>query len=147
MSEINDIDIWTEFQVYRETNQKLMYLNKGSNCTNATLNKFPISIFNRLAKIISRAKKNSQMRIYERYQGHSKALTKDGLDSKIFTTLKNIWKKSYALKLNNDTKQEKISVEQGCITYLCIGFSKIWREKICNLIKKSLWLHQHYLVT
>ena len=47
------------------------------------------------------------MKIYERYQGNSKALSKDGLALKVYPTLNEIWKKADALKLNNDAKREK----------------------------------------
>ena len=49
------------------------------------------------------------MKIDERYQGHAKALSKAGLDPKIFPTLKEIWKKEDALRLSSDTKREKRS--------------------------------------
>ena len=37
--------------------------------------------------------------------------------------------------MNNDTKRENRSGRQKCTTYFCIGFSKIWQEKIYNIIK------------
>ena len=87
------------------------------------------------------------MKIYERYQGHAKALSKAGLDPKIYPALKEIWKKSGASKLNNDARREKRSGGKEHTTYFCIGFSKIWQEKIYNIIKKLRdsngikWLH------
>ena len=36
------------------------------------------------------------MIIDQKYEGHTKALTKDGLAPKIFPTLKEIWKKADA---------------------------------------------------
>ena len=41
-----------------------------------------------------------------------------------------------ASKLNNDEKREKISRGQGLSTYFCIGFSKVWQEKIYIIIIK-----------
>ena len=76
-----------EYQVHRKPNQQLKYLNKGSTHTNATLNAIPISIFYRLAKLTSRTKKNTQMRIDGIYQGHAKALSKARLAPKIYPTL------------------------------------------------------------
>ena len=64
-----------EYQVHRKPNQQLKYLNKRSTHTNATFNSIPSSIFYRLAKLTSRTKKNTQTKIDERYQGHSKALS------------------------------------------------------------------------
>ena len=55
---------------------------------NVTVNAITSCIFNRVAKLISRTKKNAQMIINGKYQRHSKALTKAGLDPKIFPTLK-----------------------------------------------------------
>ena len=81
-------------------------------------------------------KKNDQMKIEERYQGHANALSKSGLAPKVYPTLNEIWKKADTSKLNNDTKREKRSGERERSTYFCIGFSKIWREKIYNIIKK-----------
>ena len=49
------------------------------------------------------------MKIYERYQGHAKALSKAGMDLKVYPTLNEIWKKEDALKLNKDAKREKRS--------------------------------------
>ena len=72
-------------------------------------NKIPSGTFNTLAKLTSRMNKNSQMRIYERYKLYDKALTKSGLDPKIFPNLKEIWTKVDASKTNNDTKREKRS--------------------------------------
>ena len=68
-----------EYQVHQKPNQQLKYLYKGSTHTNATFNKITSGIFYRLAKLTSRTKKNAQMKIYERYQGHAKALSKAGL--------------------------------------------------------------------
>ena len=76
------------------------------------------------------------MRIYERYKLYDKALTKSGLDPKIFPNLKEIWTKVDASKTNNDTKREKRSGGQGRNMYLCIGFSKILWENIYSIIKK-----------
>ena len=123
-----------EYQVHLKSNQKLKYLNKRSTHTNATFNAIPSGIFYRLAKITSRTNNNAQMKIDETYQGHTKALSKSGLDSKIFPTLKEIWKKLDALKSINDAKWEKRSVGREHNTYVCIGFSKIWREKIYNIV-------------
>ena len=50
--------------------------------------------------------------------------------------MKEIWKQSDASRLSNDAKREKRSVGQELNTYFCIDFSKIWREKIYNIIKK-----------
>ena len=49
------------------------------------------------------------MKIDERYQGHAKDLSKSGLAPKIYPTLKEIWRKADASKLNNDRKWEKRS--------------------------------------
>ena len=76
-----------EFQVHPKPNQKLKYLNTASIHTNATFNAILSGIFYRLAKMTSRTKKNSQMNIDERYQGHAKALSKAGLAPKIYPTL------------------------------------------------------------
>ena len=83
-------------------------------------------------------KKNDQMKIDERYHGHAKALSKAGLAPKVYPTLNEIRTKSDALKMNIDAKREKISGVRERNTYFCIGFSKIWREKICNIIKSFL---------
>ena len=77
-----------EYQVHQKPNQKLKYLNKVSTHTNAMCNAIPSGIFNRLANITSRTNKNVQIKMDERYQGHVKALSKSGLDLKIFPTLK-----------------------------------------------------------
>ena len=90
-----------ESQVNRQNDQNLKYLNKGSVHTNATFNSIPSGIFNRTVKHNSRVKKKSQMRIDEKYQGHANTLTNAGLVSKIFTSLKEIWRKSDYSKLNN----------------------------------------------
>ena len=75
------------------------------------------------------------MKIDERYQGHTKALSKSGLAPKVYPTLNGFWKKADASKMNNDAEREKRSGGQECSTYFCIEFSKIWREKIYNIIK------------
>ena len=62
------------FLVSLKQNKQLKYLNKGSTHTNATFNVITSGIFYRLAKLTSRTKKNAKMKIYERYQGHAKAL-------------------------------------------------------------------------
>ena len=92
-------------------------------------------LYKRIAKLTSRTKENAQINIDERYQGHAKALSKAGLAHKTYSTLKEIWKKSDASKLNNDTKQERGSGGLERTTYFCTGLSKIWREKIYNIIK------------
>ena len=125
-----------EYQVHRKPSQKLKFLNKGRTHKNAMINKIPSGIFYRLEKIIWRMKKNAQMKIDERYQGHTKTLSKAGLGIKIYRTLRDIWKKADASKLNNDKKREKRSGGWEHTTYFCIGISKIWREKIYNIIKK-----------
>ena len=53
---------------------------------------------------------------------------------KIYLTLKEIWRKADALKLNNDAKRKKRTGGQEHTTYFCIGLSKIWQEKIYNII-------------
>ena len=111
-------------------------MNKGSTHTNAMFNAIPSGIFYRIAKLNPRTNKNAQIKMDERYQGHIKALSKAGLDPKIFPTLKEIWKKADTSKLINYAKRENISVGQERTTYFCIGFSKIWRENIYNIIKK-----------
>ena len=58
-------------------------------------------------------KKNAQMRIDEKYQGHAKALTESGLSPKIFPSLKEIWKKVDYSKLNNYAKREIRSGGKG----------------------------------
>ena len=88
-------------------NQKLKYLNKGSTHTNSTANAIPSGIFYRLVKLTSRTKKNAKMKIYERYLWHAKALSKAGLAPKIFLTLKWIWNKTDASKINNAAKRGK----------------------------------------
>ena len=57
-------------------------------------NAIPSGIFNWLAILTSRTKKNAQMRIDKNYQGNTNALTKAGLAPKIFLSLKEIWKKA-----------------------------------------------------
>ena len=128
----------SEYQFHRKPNQTLKYLNKGSTHINATFNAIPSGIFYRLAKLTSRTKKNTQMKIYEIYQGHAKSLSKAGLAPKIFPTLKEIWRKMDASKINNDSKRENRSGGWERNTYFCIGFSNIWRENIYNIIKNFL---------
>ena len=113
-----------------------MHLDKENTHINATFKSIPRGIFNRLLKLTSRTKKNAQIIIDEKYQGHSKVLTKSSLDPKILLTLKDIWKKADASKRNNYVKREYRSGGQGRNTYFCIGFSNIWREKIYNIILK-----------
>ena len=96
-----------EYQVHQKPKQKLKFLNKRGTHMNATFNTTPNGIFYRLTKLTSITKNNAQMKIYERYQVHAKALYKARLDPKTFPTLKEIWKKLGASKLNNDTKREK----------------------------------------
>ena len=88
-------------------------------------NAIPSKIFNMLAKVSSITKKNAQTRIEEGYQVHNKALPKAYLDPMIFPTLKEIWKKSDASKINNDAKREKRIRGQGPNVYFYIGFYKI----------------------
>ena len=38
--------------------------------------------------------------------------------------------------MNNDAKRDRRSGGRELSTYFCIGFSKIWRENIYNIIKK-----------
>ena len=45
------------------------------------------------------------MIIDKRYQEHAKALIKAGLAPNIFTTLKEIWNKLDASKINNDANR------------------------------------------
>ena len=45
-----------------------------------------------------------------------------------------LWIK-YALKLKKDAKREKRSGRKERSMFFCIGFYKIWREKIYNIIK------------
>ena len=85
---IRNADGELEYQVHQKPNQKLKYLNKGRTHINATFNATPSSIFYMLAKPTSKTKKNSEMNIDERYQGHAKSLSKSGLDPKIYPTLK-----------------------------------------------------------
>ena len=68
---------------------------------------FWAAYFTGFAKITSRTKKNTQMNINERYQGHAKALSKAGLALKVYPTLNEIWKKADASKLNKNAKWEK----------------------------------------
>ena len=81
-------DIEMEFQVNQKTNQKLKYLNKESTHTNAAFNAIPSSILNRLDKIFSRTKKESQIgnrrRILSTFQGvnQSRPSSKDIFDSR-----------------------------------------------------------------
>ena len=65
------------------------------------------------------------------------SLSDSGLAPKVYPTLDEIWKKEDASKLNKDAKREKISGGKERSTYFCIGFSKIWREKIYNIIRKA----------
>ena len=123
-----------EYQVHRKPNQQLKYLNKGSNHTNATFKAIPSGIFYRLAKITSRTRKNAQLKIDWRYQGHAKALSKAGLSPKVYPTLNEIWKKADAPKINNVAKRERRSGGRERTTYFCVGFSKILREKIYNIL-------------
>ena len=60
------------------------------------------------------------MKIDERYQGHPKALSKAGLPPNIFSTLKEIWKKVDASKLNNDAKLVNIKGGRERNTYFLI---------------------------
>ena len=76
------------------------------------------------------------MKIDERYQGHAKALSKAGLAPKVYPTLNEIWKKADVSKMNNGEKREKRSGGRELTMYFCIGFTKIWWEKIYNIIKK-----------
>ena len=90
---------------------KYEYLNKCSTHTNATFNAILSGIFCRLAKLTAITKKNAQMKIDERYQGHTKALLKAGLAPKIYPTLKEIWKKADALKMKK-TQSGKREMEE-----------------------------------
>ena len=75
------------------------------------------------------------MRIDKKIHGYANYLTKADLAPNRFPTLKEIWKKSGASKLSNDAKRENRSGRRGRSGYFCVGFSKIWREKIYNIIK------------
>ena len=105
-----------EYQVHRKPNQQLKYLNKDSTHTNATFNPIQSGIFYRLAKLTSRTKKNAKMKIYERYQGNAKALSKSGMAPKVYPTLNKIWKKTDASKLNKDAKRENGRGEKERVT-------------------------------
>ena len=122
------------FQIHWKTNQTFKDMNKGSTQTNAAFNATPIDILNRLARLISRTKKNYQIIMDEKYHEHSKALKKSGLAQNIFQTLKEIRKKADVSKLNIDPKLETRSGERRLSTYLCIGFSKIWCENVYDTI-------------
>ena len=100
-----NVDGELQYQVYQKSNQKLQYMNKVITHTNVTFNAISSGIFNRLAKLASGTKKNSQTKIDGRYQGHAKALSKAGLARKTFPTLKAIWKKADTSKINNDAKR------------------------------------------
>ena len=118
-------------------NQQLKYPNTGSTHTNETFNAIPSGIFYRIAKLTSRTNKNAKIKIDERYQGHAKALSKAGLAPKVYQTKNEIWKKADALKLKKGAKRENRSGGKERSTYFNIGFSKIWREKIYNIIRKA----------
>ena len=63
-------------------------------------------MFYSLAKLTSITKKNTKTKIDERYQGQAKELSKAGMAPKIYLTMRDIWKKADASKLNNDAKWE-----------------------------------------
>ena len=100
-------------------------MNKVNIHANVTFNAIPSGIFYRLAKLTPRTKKNDQIKIDERYQGHANALSKAVLATRIFPTLKEVWKKADTSKLSNDANREKRSEGRERTTYFCIGFSKI----------------------
>ena len=88
--------------------------------TNATFNKIPSGIFNKITKITSSLKNNAQMIIDNKHQVHAKALTKAGVAPKIYLTLNEIWKKADAY-----TKRGRRSGGRVLNMYFCIAFSKI----------------------
>ena len=72
-------------------------MNKGSTYTNATFNEITSRIFNRLVKSLQ-GRKAAQIKIDERYPGHTNYLTKSGLAPKLFPSFKTFISKN---KLQN----------------------------------------------
>ena len=87
-----------EFQVHRNKNQLLKYLNKESTHTKATFKAIPNGVLNRLAKLTSRTEKNAKMTIKKRYFEHSNALSRAGLGTKKSPTLKELWENANELQ-------------------------------------------------
>ena len=78
------------------------------------------------------------MKIDEIYKGHAKALSKAGLDPKICPTLKEIWKKADASKLNYDARREKRSGGRERTMYFCIFYLIYGRRRFTTSFKNFL---------
>ena len=89
-----------EFQVHRNKNQLLKYLNKKSTHTKATFKAIPNGVLNRLAKINSITEENVKMSIKEYYPDHANTLARVGLGMKNFPTLKELWDNAEERKKN-----------------------------------------------
>ena len=70
----------------------------------ATFKAIPRGILNRFAKITSRMKINSLMKVNEIYPGHANALMKSGLSPKLFLSEREVWRKEDTSKLINDAR-------------------------------------------
>ena len=103
-------------------------------------NHTPSGIFYRLAKLTSRTKKNAKMNIYERYQGHDKALSKAGLAPKVHPTMNEIWKKADASKMKKDAKQEEKSGGKERSTYFCKGSLRYGGKRFTTSLKSFVIL-------
>ena len=104
--------------------EKLKYLNKQSAHTNANFNTIPSCIFKQLAKLTSKTKKNTQMKIDGQYPLYANALIKYVLDPKVFSSLNKVWKKAGISKFINGVKRKTRS-GGGHNTYFCVRFSDI----------------------
>ena len=125
-----------ESQVHQNKNQLLKYPNKESTHTEATLKATPNVLLNSLAKLTSRTEDNSKMSIKDRYPDHANALARAGLGMINVPTLEELWENA-----DEREKREKEKLKSRRVgrrnAYFCIGLSKLWREKIHSVIKKS----------
>ena len=75
------------FNIHKNKNKLIKYINKQSTHTKSTFKAVPNGVSNMLSKLTSWKEENSKMRINERFPGHKMALTKAGINLKSYSTL------------------------------------------------------------
>ena len=139
------------FQVHLKKDQRLQYLNKGSNHRYSTFEAIPRGVFIRLARLTTITDANRDMPIDERYPLHAAALRQAGLAAAGgFPTLGEArlldseYRQDAAIAADLEdsdedsicSKPDRQSYQPGRDTFVKFGFSRFWSVPLHAKLKE-----------
>ena len=114
-------------KIRMKLNQKLKYLNKGSNHTSSCFKAIANGVFGRLCNLTSKNNKTLNARLDTLYPEHAKALEHAELAPLKFPKMKKVLEDLAGKEMKKEREKKERRRKTSRQVYVCIGVYEVWK--------------------